>query len=210
MCLLNDTVRYQNFDVQARKVWQSFCDLVMFSRCPQKCACLSTYHLSICPSSSSLSMDEQVETPYSEWSLSLTISLCYATRHILCVLCAQQFSHVTLCDKSPLSMGFHRQEYWSRLPFPPLGDLSDSGIKLASLIFPALAGGFFTTSGTWDAPRQILPVLKYMKDDDIKENLCGPRGPSRRNASVQNFENFLKVKLSQNCMLPQKVVDSLF
>ena len=135
MCLLNDTVRYQNFDVQARKVWQSFCDLVMFSRCPQKCACLSTYHLSICPSSSSLSMDEQVETPYSEWSLSLTISLCYATRHILCVLCAQQFSHVTLCDKSPLSMGFHRQEYWSRLPFLLQGIFPTQGSNLHLLYF---------------------------------------------------------------------------
>ena len=31
---------------------------------------------------------------------------------------------------------------WSGLPFPPPGDLSDPGIKLAS---PVLAGGFFTT-----------------------------------------------------------------
>ena len=35
-----------------------------------------------------------------------------------------------------------RQEYWSGLPFPPPGDLPDSGIKLSSL---ALVGGFFTT-----------------------------------------------------------------
>jgi len=40
-----------------------------------------------------------------------------------------------------LSMGFSRQEYWSRLPFPSLGDLPDPGIKLRS---PALACGFFT------------------------------------------------------------------
>ena len=38
-------------------------------------------------------------------------------------------------------MGFPRQEYWSRLPFPPRGDLLDPGIKPMS---PALAGGFFT------------------------------------------------------------------
>ena len=42
----------------------------------------------------------------------------------------------------PPSMGFPRQEYWSGLPFPPPGDLPDSGIKPAS---PALAGRFFTT-----------------------------------------------------------------
>ena len=57
----------------------------------------------------------------------------------------------TLCDtvdcspQAPLSMGFSRQEYWSRLPFPPPGDLPDPGIKPASLVSPALAGRFFTT-----------------------------------------------------------------
>jgi len=40
-------------------------------------------------------------------------------------------------------MGFPRQEYWSGLPFPSPGDLSNPGIKPAS---PALARGFFTTA----------------------------------------------------------------
>ncbi|ELR60425.1 hypothetical protein M91_18992, partial [Bos mutus] len=47
--------------------------------------------------------------------------------------------------QAPLSMGFPRQEYWSGLPFPTPGDLPDPGIKPASLVSPALAGGFFTT-----------------------------------------------------------------
>jgi len=38
-------------------------------------------------------------------------------------------------------MEFSRQEYWSRLPFPPPGDLPDPRIKPA---FPPLADGFFT------------------------------------------------------------------
>jgi len=38
-------------------------------------------------------------------------------------------------------MGFPRQDYWSGLPFPSPGDLSDPGIKPKSLV---LAGGFFT------------------------------------------------------------------
>ena len=42
-------------------------------------------------------------------------------------------------------MGFPRQEYWSGLPFPSPGDLSDPGIEPVSLAFPALAGGFFST-----------------------------------------------------------------
>ena len=40
----------------------------------------------------------------------------------------------TFCDpmdhQALLSMGFPRQEYWNGLPFPPLGDLPDSGIFL--------------------------------------------------------------------------------
>jgi len=35
-------------------------------------------------------------------------------------------------------MGFFRQEYWSGLPFSPPGDLPNLGIKLASLVSPAL------------------------------------------------------------------------
>ena len=50
-----------------------------------------------------------------------------------------------------LSVGFFRQEYWRGLPFPSPGDLPDPGIEPVSLISPALAGGFFTTSTTWEA-----------------------------------------------------------
>ena len=48
----------------------------------------------------------------------------------------------------PLSMGFSRQEYWSGLPCPPLGDLPDPGIEPGFLMSPALAGEFFTTSAS--------------------------------------------------------------
>ena len=48
-------------------------------------------------------------------------------------------------------MGFSRQEYWSGLTCPPPGDLPDPGIEPAFLTSPALAGGFFTTSATWEA-----------------------------------------------------------
>ena len=72
-------------------------------------------------------------------------------------MCAKSLqSCLTLCDplwtvarQAPLSMGFSRQEYWSGLPCPPPGDLPDSGIEPASLMSPALAGRFFTTSATW-------------------------------------------------------------
>ena len=63
----------------------------------------------------------------------------------------------TLCDPmAPLSMGFSRQEYWSGVPFHSPGDLSDPGIKSESLLSPTLAGGFFTTSATWEARVYLL------------------------------------------------------
>ena len=49
-------------------------------------------------------------------------------------------------------MEFPRQECWSGLSCPPLGDLPNPGIEPGSLMSPALAGGFFTTSATWEAP----------------------------------------------------------
>ena len=35
-------------------------------------------------------------------------------------------------NQAPLSMEFSRQEYWSGLPFPSLGDLPSPGIKQGS------------------------------------------------------------------------------
>ena len=46
----------------------------------------------------------------------------------------------TLCDpmdsslhQAPLSMGFSRQDYWSGLPFPSLGNFPNPGIEPRSL-----------------------------------------------------------------------------
>ena len=45
-------------------------------------------------------------------------------------------------------MGFSRKECWSGLPWPSPGDLPDPEMELVSLVSPALAAGFFTTSTT--------------------------------------------------------------
>ena len=67
----------------------------------------------------------------------------------------------TVGHQAPLSMGFSKQEYWSGLPFPPSGDLPNPGIKLMSLVSPALAGRFFTTSATWE-PIRLINDLGYL------------------------------------------------
>ena len=57
----------------------------------------------------------------------------------------------TLCDPmecSPPGFSVHRifQARILELPFPSLGDLLDPGIEPTSLVFPALASGFFITA----------------------------------------------------------------
>ena len=51
-------------------------------------------------------------------------------------MCAQSLSRIQLFAtpwtgalQAPLSLGFSRQEYWSGLSFPSLGDLPNPGIK---------------------------------------------------------------------------------
>ena len=67
-------------------------------------------------------------------------------------------SRVRLCvtpwavaHQAPLSVGVSRQTYWGGLPCLSPGNLLYPGIELASLTSPALTGGFFTTSATWEA-----------------------------------------------------------
>ena len=55
----------------------------------------------------------------------------------------------TVDCQAPLSMGFSRLEYWSGLPFPPPGNLTNPGIEPVSLAFPALAGRFLYHWATW-------------------------------------------------------------
>ena len=74
----------------------------------------------------------------------------------------------TVARQAPLSMGFSKQEHWSGLPCPPLGDLSDPEIEHTSLKFSALAGRFFTISTIWKAPwaPHTLPIqsTSYLKN----------------------------------------------
>ena len=90
------------------------------------------------------------------------------------MLHAQSLIHVqlfatpwTVAFQAPLSMEFSMREYWSGLPFPIPGDPPDPGIEAESLASPALAGGFFTTSATWEAPfASCMPLNRQFKTKD--------------------------------------------
>ena len=72
----------------------------------------------------------------------------YTNVHSLFLMIFIVWSCLTLCDPMDYSLpgssvhGISRQEYWSGLPFPPPGDLSNPGIEPTS---PALVSRLFTT-----------------------------------------------------------------
>ena len=76
----------------------------------------------------------------------------------MCICVKSLHSCRTLCDSMDCSLpgssvrGILQQEHWSGLPCPFPGDLPNPGIEPASLMFPALAGGFFTTITAWETP----------------------------------------------------------
>ena len=73
--------------------------------------------------------------------------------HVCVLRCVWLFmTPWTAAHQAFLSTGFSRQEYWSGLPFPTPGDLSNPGIKPTS---PPLAGG-----ATWEAPSIVQQVLR--------------------------------------------------
>ena len=84
-------------------------------------------------------------------------------KYYKCFLCV--LSHVrlfvtpwTIACQASLSMEFSRQEYWSGLPFPLPGDLSNSGIKPMFFASPELASRFFTT----ELPGKPINISRYL------------------------------------------------
>ena len=81
-------------------------------------------------------------------------------------LCPALCKAKTVAQQAPPSMGFFRQEHWSGLPCPPPGDLPNPGIKPKSLMSPAWADGYFTTSDTWEVffdPLVEVLIYRFLK-----------------------------------------------
>ena len=84
----------------------------------------------------------------------------------------------TVAHQAPLSMEFSRQEYWSGLPFLSPGHLPNPGIKPASLVSPALAGGFlvcsfvFTIASLGKPTGQELCLNEHMDSSEQSLQKC--------------------------------------
>ena len=90
-------------------------------------------------------------------------------------------------------MEFSRQEYWRGLPCPPPGDLPNPEITPASLTSPALAGGFFTTTATWEAPKYPAAAAKSLQPCPT---LCDPRDSSPPGSPVPGI---LQARTGMGC-----------
>ena len=77
----------------------------------------------------------------------------------------------TVTHEAPLSMGFSRQEYWSGLPFPPPGDLSNSGIEPESPVAP---GSLFIFFNFIFKLYNIVLVLPNIEMNPPQVYMCSP------------------------------------
>ena len=119
-------------------------------------------------------------------SYSHSVRVCSVACHV------QLFVNLrTVAHQAPLSMMFSRQEYWSGLPFPPLGDLSNTGIKPMS---PALQASSFTT----EPPGKCLAMKINEKNLYISDIQRQPRCVSEKDKiqkqGVQCTTIFLLIK----------------
>ena len=73
----------------------------------------------------------------------------------------------TIARQAPLSMGFSRQEYWSGLPFPSLGDLLNPGIEPRSR-------ALHTDSLPSDLPGKPHTLSKVTQKEKDKYHIISP------------------------------------
>ena len=118
----------------------------------------------------------------------------------MCACMLNHFSHVqffvtlwTIAHQSPLFMGFSRQEYWSGWLCPAPEDLPNPKMEPKSLMSPALAGSFFTTSATWEAwtyvyLRLIQKIKKRWQEytEELHENVVND--PDNQNGMITHLE----------------------
>ena len=68
----------------------------------------------------------------------LTLSITYFKEKVKSLSCIRLFATLwTVALQASPSMGFSQQEYWSGLPFPSPGDLSDPAVELGDLALQA-------------------------------------------------------------------------
>ena len=116
------------------------------------------------------------EHPYDHYTMIIYYHfmhwIMYSMHAVASIIFASLWPNELLPHQPPSFVGFTRQEYWSGLPFPSARDLPDPGIEPMSLTSLALAGGFLTTSATWEAHiihyiplNCIIPIIYLLQTE---------------------------------------------
>ena len=100
------------------------------------------------------------------------------------------FNHVrlfatlwTVAHQAPLSMEFSRQEYWSGLPLPSPGDLSDPGIKARS---PALQADSLLSEPPGKPLGHMEATVQFSSVTQSCPTLCEPMNCSTSGLPVHH------------------------
>ena len=116
----------------------------------------------------------------------------------------------TVTHQAPLSKGFPKQEYWSGLLSPPPGDFPDPGIELVSLLSTALAGGFFTTSASWEHLQKVKHWVTEWSSNSTpthiprrNENICSHKHCTQNFVTAPKRERTL---MAISCWINKPIV----
>ena len=101
----------------------------------------------------------------------------------------------TVACQAPLSTGFSRALEW--VAVPSCRDLSDPGIKPASLTSPALAGSFITTRAIWEVYILMVPQIYLFHLSPLLHSYSG-------------FQNIHLMKLNCNQSNLAETIQQLF
>ena len=136
------------------------------------------------------------------WSNKVVVCGCCCSVAKSCRLFATPW---TVARQAPLSMGFSRQEYWSRLPFPSSGDLPGPGIE------PCLLHGQADSlplshqcrqpskSFRYHLCAQKLKIVKYGQKQVISS------GDYRWNTALRGYDGRWVMNMRKSTMTKQKL-----
>ena len=109
------------------------------------------------------------------------------------------------CSQAPLSMGFCRHEYWNGLPCRPPGIFPTQESNPPLLTLSCMAGVFFTTIATWEAPDiYIYTIYIYSIFKHKIQDTCWIDGwvPRRQCCWFPDSLNWMRVGQARERMRP--------
>ena len=112
------------------------------------------------------------EGSFSDSDTTIGACVCVCVCVLSCFSCVRLFAtQWTIAHQAPLSMVFSRQENWSGLPCPPPGDLTDPGIKPATLCLlhwqvgslPLMPPGAVMATVSYLMPQKVKYIVQVRK-----------------------------------------------